>query len=118
MPKATQTKAGPKKVQVAKAAKAETGPKLLNLCGCGCGAGVKSRFQPGHDAKLHGWVKKLERGAMALGELPAMVRDGMFPKTKQGQVKGEDGKVTLTGVIPTVSEANYLEYLKGKGGTA
>jgi len=116
MPKATQT-GKVKKQAVASGPKTST-PKMLNLCGCGCGAGVKSRFLPGHDAKLHGWIKKLAAGAMDLATVSPFVRDGMFPKAKQGKIKNEKGEMVLVGVAPTVTEEAYLESLKGKGGVA
>lgn len=116
LPKATNTKGAVKKQQV-QSAKAPKTPKALNLCGCGCASPCRSRFLPGHDAKLHGWIKKLAAGNMALTDLPAMVKDGMFPKVKQGTVKqGED--IVLQGVMPTVTEENYLKMLEGKGGMA
>lgn len=122
LPKATtggRPKVEKKAVQTMKAEKA---PKVLNACGCGCNQPCKANFLPGHDAKLHGWVKKVAAGTLALSELPAQVQAGMYPKVKQGVIKSknEKGEVveTLQGVAPSVQEAAYLETLKGLGGPA
>lgn len=116
LPKATVSK---KAVQTAKAPAA---PKMLNACGCGCNQPCASRFIPGHDAKLHSWIKKVGDGRMKLDDLPAQVRSGMYGKVKQTVVKSknEKGEVveTLQGVAPSVQEAAYLETLKGLGGPA
>lgn len=37
-------------------------PQKLRSCACGCGGETTSYFMPGHDARLHGWVKKLADG--------------------------------------------------------
>ena len=122
LPKATTGKKSGVAKKAVQAGAAPKQPKFLNACGCGCGQPCKSRFLPGHDAKLHGWVKKLAAGVMSLDELPPQVRNGMFPKVKQGVIKGVDDKgaktEALAGVQPTVSEAQYLETLKGQGGPA
>jgi hypothetical protein len=106
-------------------AKVEKGPKLLNACGCGCEQPTRTssgKFIPGHDAKLHGLIKKLKEGKARLTEAPAQVQAGMYPKVKQAVVKAknEKGEVveTLSGVEPSVEEAVYLESLKGLGGPA
>jgi hypothetical protein len=123
LPQATGKKSGGVAKKAVQAGTAATkAPKFLNACGCGCGQPCKSRFLPGHDAKLHGWVKKLAAGVMSLDELPPGVRNGMYPKVKQGVIKGTNEKgektETLAGVQPTVTEAAYLDTLKGQGGPA
>lgn len=115
LPQATGAKV--KKQQVQATAKTKE-PKTLNLCGCGCGTPVKSSFAPGHDAKLHGWIKKLAAGKMLLTELPVQVISGMYPKVKQQFAIGEDKSKIPQGVEPVCDEKDYLETLKGKGGLA
>lgn len=39
-------------------------PKPLVACWCGCGGETRSRFVPGHDARFHGWAKKVIREEM------------------------------------------------------
>lgn len=41
----------------------------VNACSCGCGTLVARRFVPGHDAKLHAWVIRVERGLLKLAEI-------------------------------------------------
>ena len=36
----------------------------LRACECGCDGLTARRFVPGHDAKLHGWVLRVERGLL------------------------------------------------------
>ncbi len=46
----------------AKAAKREKATKTVRNCVCGCGTETTGYFAPGHDARYHGWVKKLADG--------------------------------------------------------
>jgi hypothetical protein len=39
-------------------------------CSCGCGGLTQSRFMPGHDSRLRAWVLKVERGLVALDQIP------------------------------------------------
>ena len=39
-------------------------------CGCGCGTKTAGRFAPGHDSRLRGWVLRVERGIVALADVP------------------------------------------------
>ena len=41
--------------------------KATRECECGCKGLTKSRFVPGHDARLGGWVKRCERGLLVQG---------------------------------------------------
>lgn len=49
-------------VKKAKAAPAPTPKKALSACLCGCGDQVTGRFRMGHDARYHGWLRKLAGG--------------------------------------------------------
>lgn len=50
--------------------KARASRASLGLCLCGCGRSTGSRFAPGHDAKLQGWVLVVESGAMSEAPYP------------------------------------------------
>lgn len=46
-------------------------PKPAQACGCGCGEMTRGgRFLPGHDARLHGWALRLERGLVKAADIP------------------------------------------------
>jgi hypothetical protein len=49
-------------------------PKELRKCLCGCGEETASYFCMGHDARFKSWMVKIERGDMAVEDLPAVVR--------------------------------------------
>lgn len=66
-------KAVAKKAAAPKAAKAKT-EKVLNECLCGCGGMTGGNFAPGHDARVHGWGKKIARGDMKFSEIPAIAQ--------------------------------------------
>lgn len=42
--------------------KREKAPKTVRACVCGCGEETTGHFAPGHDARYHGWIKKLADG--------------------------------------------------------
>lgn len=44
------------------ASKREKTPAKVRNCACGCGAETTGHFAPGHDARYHGWIKKLADG--------------------------------------------------------
>jgi len=70
-----------KKKAAAKAKKSgpakERKVKELHPCPCGCGAEVVGTFKMGHDARVHGWQKKIERGDMKMSELNEVARKWM-----------------------------------------
>ncbi len=39
--------------------------KARRPCACGCAGLTQSRFMPGHDAKLYGWVRRAKAGVFA-----------------------------------------------------
>ena len=43
--------------------------KVVNDCTCGCGNKTGGLFAPGHDARVHGWGKKIDRGEMTFKQL-------------------------------------------------
>jgi len=49
-------------------------PKPTVACECGCGGQTKSRFVPGHDARLHGWALRVERNVVTLEQVPEIHR--------------------------------------------
>lgn len=74
--------------------KAEPKPKAVKekrACRCGCGEQVNGYFAQGHDAKFKGWLLKVERGQMAVKELPVSVQKG-FEWKKKGD-----------GMVPTLN---------------
>lgn len=44
-------------------------------CGCGCGATGSGRFRPGHDARLHGRIKRHAEGRLPQAEWDAMSKN-------------------------------------------
>ena len=75
----------------AKAEKKAKEPKVKEVhpCLCGCGAETTASFAQGHDARYKGWMIKVERGEMAVKDLPPVVQ-----KANQFIKKG-DGYVTV-----------------------
>ncbi len=50
----------------------ERKPKAGRPCACGCADETRGgRFLPGHDARLYGWARRVERGVVALDDVPA-----------------------------------------------
>lgn len=111
LPKTVKTKAAAKADNKEKLAKLKEAKKKdpINPCGCGCGTLVAGRFSMGHDARFHGWIKRVGDGRMSIAELPEQVRRGMFAGVKDlPEATRKEGK----GVNPKVAEAHYLESLK------
>jgi hypothetical protein len=70
-------------------ARAEKPPKTVRQCACGCGGQTSGHFVPGHDSRLHGWIRKLADGRMDPKELPAKVRSALeLTPTKNGYKAG------------------------------
>jgi len=88
---ATKKAVAPAKKAVAKKA-AE--PKVQNPCICGCGTMVNKNFAPGHDARVHGWAKKIERGEMKFSDINTKdsARAVKFIKTEMGVTQGVAAK--------------------------
>lgn len=66
-PKVAKTAA----VRAPRVAGAAPQPKATRACCCGCGEQVTGWFRMGHDARFHGWMKKIARGKMGANEIPA-----------------------------------------------
>lgn len=67
--------------------KKEKPAKTVRACACGCGGETTGFFVPGHDARMHGWIKKLADGRLD-------PKDGTIPKsviTKLGLVATKTG---------------------------
>lgn len=60
-------------------------PKTVRKCGCGCGEETMSYFAPGHDARYHGWVKKLASGVLRPEDLSAAQRKALGELKKSGK---------------------------------
>lgn len=65
----------------AKAAKPGTLPALPKMprvrkpkpevpCACGCGLTTRRVWHPGHDARHHGWVRRVQAGIVTLEQIP------------------------------------------------
>ena len=68
------TPAAPKAPKAAKAQQPKAEP-VVKTCLCGCGATTKSFFVMGHDARFHGWLKKIALGKLDPATLnPATVK--------------------------------------------
>lgn len=60
-------------------------PKEMKKCLCGCGEETAGFFCMGHDARFKSWMIKIERGDMAVEDLPAVVRKAYeFKKVGKG----------------------------------
>lgn len=57
-----------------KAAKARELTGGYCLCGCGAGLMPKRLFAQGHDARVKGWLLSVERGQLAITDLPERVQ--------------------------------------------
>lgn len=56
-------------------------------CKCGCGAfaaGKARHFLPGHDARFHGWMRRMAQGLLEPSEIPASARALMSIKSIDG----------------------------------
>lgn len=80
----------------AKAEKAKAAPKLAVTrdCLCGCGLETGSKFRPGHDAKVKGWLTQVERGLYAGGF--AALPDTLKPYVKFSGKEATAGKDNQT----------------------
>jgi hypothetical protein len=75
------------------AAKAKA-PKEVRNCVCGCGTETTGYFAPGHDARYHGWVKKLADGRIGRNGKDAKSGEqtvSMSLLNKMGLVASGDG---------------------------
>lgn len=72
-----------------KAARPKAAPKAdapLRPCACGCGDQVTAYFAQGHDARFKALMVKVERGALAVKDLPPAMQKQEFVKRGQGYV--------------------------------
>lgn len=60
-------------------------PKTVRKCACGCGEETTSYFAPGHDARWHGWARKLASGALTPEDLSAQQRKSLGELKKSGK---------------------------------
>lgn len=49
-------------------------PTTMNECVCGCGGKTVRTFCPGHDARVHSWMKKITKGDLKIGTLPPIAQ--------------------------------------------
>ncbi len=70
---------GKAKAKVARTPRAPK-PKVESACLCGCGATTARSFAPGHDARFHGWMRRLAQGEEILSQIPMSARKLMTIK--------------------------------------
>ena len=58
-------------------------PKPTRPCACGCGYVTKSKFAPGHDSRLRGWVLRVERNYVKLADIPDGEREAVQAELKR-----------------------------------
>ena len=76
----------------AKAPKGADG-RQTRKCECGCKEETMSYFVAGHDARFKGWMVKVERGTMEMGDLNSYIRNKYtFKKRGDGYVSTENYK--------------------------
>ena len=60
--------------QLVAALQAKTAKKKpTRPCYCGCGGETQGRFVPGHDARFHGWARKIAKGELTMDEVVAVL---------------------------------------------
>lgn len=74
---AAKPKPEPKVPETPEQRDARIAAKKTNPCVCGCGQLVERFFAQGHDARVHGWLLKVAKGALKLAELNESVRKAL-----------------------------------------
>lgn len=67
-----------KAAKAAKVKKVKT-PRTVRNCACGCGGETTGYFVPGHDARMHGWIKKLGDGRIDINGKDAKSGEKIIP---------------------------------------
>jgi len=75
-PKAAATGAKPKEAKPK-----ANGAGAVNDCVCGCGGKTGKTFVPGHDARVHSWMKQIAKGTKKMAEFPAISQKYMKAHT-------------------------------------
>lgn len=80
------------------ATKREKTPAKVRNCTCGCGTETTGYFAPGHDARFHGWTKKLADGRIQRNGKDAKSGEAVVPTSVLNKLnlvaKGEGFKAT------------------------
>lgn len=69
-----------------------------NACLCGCGGLTSSRFVPGHDSRLRGWVLRVERGQIDIND--ALITKGERVEILKAIDARDHGRPTATHIPP------------------
>ena len=56
-------------------------------CMCGCGELTRSKYAPGHDSYLRGWVLRVERGYVKISEVPEQHQAAVKREMKANKAK-------------------------------
>lgn len=59
---------------------------VLKACACGCGGMAKATFIPGHDAKAHSFMRKVEAGELSDKEIPDVLRPHVMKCSECGNM--------------------------------
>lgn len=81
-PKSRKDKSVAKKAAKANgngAVKREKVAKTVRNCVCGCGGQTTGNFVPGHDARFHGWLKKLADGRIDVKGKDVKTKEAIIP---------------------------------------
>lgn len=83
-------------------------PKPLVPCECGCKNLTRSRFYPGHDSRMRGWILRLDRKLIKPSDIPDGEREAV-----QAFIRARDkGKTDGAGKVDGKGKADG----KGKNG--
>ena len=72
--------------------------KPQKQCECGCETMTSARYAPGHDSYQRGWVIRVERGVVKIGDVPEFARKGVAAMVK--------ARKTGAGVGPVAPKKN------------
>lgn len=82
-------------------------------CCCGCGQLTGREFAQGHDARLKGWLLRLERGEVGLAEvLTEAQAKALGPWTKSTDDEGREGVLPKLGSASEVKPVAFAPALR------
>lgn len=71
----------------------------VHACICGCGMPTRRTWHAGHDGRATGWAMRIERGVIALVDVPANERKGaeFMLLRRAAEAKAEAAKAVKIG---------------------